>query len=281
MSRIFAVLLVALTLGCRADSSFTSQSTGEDAGAPMPLRDSAAAEPQQQRMIIRTASLTIVVADTRKAVDKVAATAEALGGYVSGSKVWREGELLRASISYRVPADKLNASLAAIRGDAVRVQSESMSSDEVTEEFVDLEARLKTLQATENELKVLMVAVRERSRKASEVLEMHQQLMNIRSESERVQGRMRYLQQMTALATANVDLIPDAIAQPVVEPGWQPVVVAKDAGRALVNALQVVVDVAIWLLIFVAPIVFLIAVAILIARRSITLVWRTRKSPSL
>ncbi len=280
MSRIIAVLLVALTLGCRAEErSFETTSKGaaeDNAAAP-----TAARVATEQRMIIRTASLAIVVADTRKAVEKVTTTAESLGGYVSGSKVWREGELLRASISYRVPADKLNASLAAIRGDAVRVQSESMSSDEVTEEYVDLDARLKTLQATENELKVLMVSVRERSRKASEVLEMHQQLMNIRSESERVQGRMRYLQQMTALATANIDLIPDAIAQPVVEPGWQPVVVAKDAGRALVNALQVVVDAAIWLLIFVAPIMFLISVAILIARRSITLAWRTRKSPSL
>jgi Rad3-related DNA helicase len=232
--------------------------------------------PQLQRMIVRSASLSIVVADTTKALEKVTATADAFGGYVSHSKVWRDAELLRGTVSFRVPADKLAPALAAIRGAAVRVQSESLTSEEVTEEFVDLEARLRTLQATETELKELMTVMRERSRKASEVLEMHQQLMNIRTEIERITGRIRYLQGMTTFASAHVDLIPDAIAQPVVEPGWQPVVVAKSAGRALVKALQHLTDMTIWVLILFVP----IGLMLFFVTRAITLMLRMRRSAS-
>jgi hypothetical protein len=246
-------------------SQASSKIAAEGGGAP---------QRQAARMIVRSATLSIVVADTSRALEKVTATADAFGGYVSNSKVWREGELLRGSVSFRVPADKLTPALAAVRGAAVRVQSESLNADEVTEEFVDLEARLRTLQATEAELKELMSVMRERSRKASEVLEMHQQLMNIRTEIERITGRIRYLQTMTTLASAQIDLIPDAIAKPVVEPGWQPVVVAKSAGRALVKALQGLTNVTIWLLVLFVP----IAVMLFVVGRAITLVWRMRRS---
>ena len=284
MSRFIIVVMLALAVaGCNKHETrgFEKTSVATLGVADARADQSAAPQEKQQRMIVRTANLAVVVADTGKAVEKVTATAEAFGGYISNSRVWREGELLRASVSFRVPADKLTAALTAIRGGAIRIESESTTSDEVTEEFIDLEARLRTLEATENELKILMVNVRERTRKASDVLEMHQQLMNIRTEIERVQGRIRYLRQMTAFATANVELIPDAIAKPVVEPGWQPLVIVEDAGRSLVKALQAVVSIVIWALIYFVPILLIVAMVALISRRAITLLWKMRRSASL
>ncbi len=186
-------------------------------------------------MIIRTANVSLIVSDTASSVDKITAAAESEGGYVSGSKI--------------------------------RVQSESMNTDEVTQEYVDLESQLRNLEATETELRELMKVMRERSKKASEVLEMHQQMMSIRSDIERIKGRIRYLSQQTALATLQVELVPDAIAQPVVQPGWQPVVVMKSAARSLVDALQGVVNVAIWLTIYLLPILLLIGAGVTIAWR--------------
>jgi ABC-type transporter Mla subunit MlaD len=135
-----------------------------------------------------------------------------------------------------------------------------MTSDEVTQEYVDLGSQLKNLEATENELRELMTAVREHSKKASEVLEMSQQLTTVRGQIEQIRGRMRYLEQMTSYATATVELIPDAVAKPVVEAGWQPVAVARDAARALTNLMRDVANAAIWLLIYALPIVLLLVI---------------------
>jgi chromosome segregation ATPase len=229
-----------------------------------------------QRMIIRTATMTIIVANTEQAINAITTAAERNGGYINDSKVWREGELLRGTLSLRVPASRLSATLAAVRGNAVRVQSESSSSQEVTEEFVDLESRLRNLEAAERELLALMTTIRERSRKASEVLEMHQQINNVRAEIEQIRGRMRYLSQMTSMSTLNVELVPDAIAKPVVEPGWQPLVVVKDAGRQLVSVLQSVANAAIWFVVYLLPVLLMLFVVTLIAWKLIAAATRQR-----
>jgi hypothetical protein len=216
-------------------------------------------------MIVRTATLTIIVADTGKTLDKITALVEQNGGCVSGSNVWRETEQLRAKLTLRVPGKTLRATLAAIRACGIRVQSETMSSDEVTQEYVDLGSQLKNLEATEVELRQLMTSIREHSKKASEVLEMSQQLTSVRGQIEQARGRMRYLEQSTSYATVNVELVPDAVAKPVVEPGWQPVAVAKDAARALTNVMQEIAGAAIWLLIYALPLLLVLAVAAFIA----------------
>jgi hypothetical protein len=216
-------------------------------------------------MIVRTATLTIVVADTGKALEKISSVVEQNGGYVSGSNVWRETEQLRAKLTLRVPSAGLRATLAAIRASGIRVQAETMSSDEVTQEYVDLGSQLKNLEATEVELRELMTSIREHSKKATEVLEMSQQLTSIRGQIEQARGRMRYLEQMTSYATVNVELVPDAVAKPVVEPGWQPVAIAKDAARALTNVFKEIASAAIWLLIYALPLVLLLGAGAFIA----------------
>lgn len=287
MRRIIIPVLLVLA-ACNRQESKSIPGRMSDASSPLyrvAVQDKASnlaaggEAPRQDRMIIRTANVSMIVSNTADAVEKVTAVAEKAGGYISDSRVWHQGDLLRGTLSIRVPAANLAATLAAIRRVAIRVESESVSSQEVTQEYVDLDSQLRNLRATEGELLQLMSVMRERSRRASEVLEMHQQIMSIRGQIEQIQGRLRYLQQMTAMATMNLELIPDAIAKPVIEPGWQPLVVMKDAGRALVSALQSCANVLIWFVLYVLPIVLLIGVALLAVLRGITLVWRMRKSP--
>jgi len=277
MRKLVPLLMIIAALACaRKESTLVAARSAVDMAPPadaggvqgMTLgAESRAVQAPPLRMIIRTANVSVIVGDTTNSVEKITAAAESVGGYVSGSKIWRDGELLRATISLRIPADKLTSTLSAIRSLAIRVQSESINTDEVTQEYIDLESQLRNLEATETELRELMKVVRERSKKASEVLEMHHQMMSIRADIERIKGRIRYLSQQTALATLQVELIPDAIAQPVVQPGWQPVVVMKDAARSLVDALQGVANVAIWFAIYLLPMLLLIGAGVTIAWR--------------
>ena len=232
----------------------------------------AAPAPKMPRMIVRTAEMRIVVADTTKTVDAVTKAVEAMGGFVSGSNIWREGELLRATLKLRVPAEKLTSTLASIRTLATRVDNETIASEDVSQEYVDLESQVRNLEATEAELRELLIVARKNSRRASEVLEVHEHLTMIRGQIEQAKGRMRYLSQVTSLSQISLEVLPDAIMKPVVERQWQPFVIAKDAMRALVGAMQSAATVGIWFLIYVLPIFGMLALLIValwkIARRS-------------
>ncbi|MCX7707891.1 MAG: DUF4349 domain-containing protein [Anaerolineae bacterium] len=217
-----------------------------------------------ERMIIRTANLNVVVSDTAQAQSAIIDAVNGMGGYVADASAWREGEQLRARLTVRVPAEKLDALLAAVKALSVRVQQENITGRDVTEEYTDLKAQLVNLEATERELRELLTEVRQKTGKAEDVLAIYRELTQIRGEIERVQGRMQYLNNLSALATLTVELIPDVLARPVVEPGWRPLETVKNAGRALVNTLKGLVDALIWIVIVVIPVLIILAIPVVL-----------------
>ncbi len=279
MKKLIAFIAVVLLIGCsrqevplpteapvQSVARVADSAKGAEAGALAP------GVTVPQPMIVRRAEMRIIAGDTTKVVDAVTKAAESAGGYVSDSSIWREGELLRAKLTLRVPSGKLTSTLASIRALAKRVDNETITSEDVSQEYVDLESRVRNLEATETELLELLKVARVNSRKATDVLEVHQQLSSIRGEIEQVRGRMRYLSQVTAMSSIGVEVVPDAITKPVVEPGWRPLVVAKDASRALVGVMQFFATAAIWFVIYVLPIVGILALMIVgawkLSRRS-------------
>jgi len=214
-------------------------------------------------MIIRTANLELIVNDAISVLNSLTSAVESRGGYFTESKQWREGEQVRVTATLRVPSEHLKATLAAARRLAVRVESETVSGQDVTAEFSDLGAQLRNLEATEIELRQLLVTVRQRSQKAADILEVYNELTKVRGEIERIKGRMKYLSDLTSLSTINVSLIPDAIAQPVVEPGWRPLGIVKEASRSLISSLKWIAGAAIWLLLFILPLMLIVLVPIL------------------
>jgi hypothetical protein len=246
-----------MVLACKNEEALSAPATLARVDAQQQQQQ----RPKADRMIVRTADVKIIVGDTATTLQKITAAAENAGGYVSDSRMWREGELLNATLTIRVPANELTATLAQIRGVAKRVDSETVSSSDVSQEYVDLGARLRNLEAAETELRALMTDVRARSKKASEVLEIHQQLTTIRGQIEETRGRMNYLEKVAAYSSINLTMIPDAIAKPIVQPGWQPAVILGDAGRALVVALQGMATFLIWLVVYILPIVVMLTFA--------------------
>ncbi|MFQ6059042.1 MAG: DUF4349 domain-containing protein [Anaerolineae bacterium] len=223
--------------------------------------------PIGERMIIRTADLAIKVEDTEQALAQIKGIATALGGYVASSNIWRASEGLRGTVTLRVPAESFDAAMEQIKDVGLEVERESISGQDVTEEYTDLDARLRNLEATEKELLELLTEVREKTRKAEDVLAVHRELTNIRGQIEQVKGRMQYLERMTALATITVELIP---REAIVRAGWAPGGTLQDALRGLVTALQALTDVAIWVVVFFLP----LALLVLIPLSAIFLLWR-------
>jgi len=248
------------------------------AGAPATAeRSPSAPAGDAERMIVRTAELSLVVAEAEPAMRAVTDLVTAAGGYIASSQTWRENNQLRGRMSARIPADRLDETLAGIKKLAVRVERENIGGKDVTEEYSDLNAQLVNLEATEKELRELLTEVRQKTQRAEDVLQVYQELTKVRGEIERIKGRMQYLSNQTALATVTLDLIPDVLARPVVEPGWRPLETIKNAGRALVNTLKWLVDALIWLVIVIVPVLILLALPIVLIVWGIRRLARRRK----
>jgi len=246
----------------------------EDEMAAMPGLPAIAAnsslESVEERMIIWTGDVSLIVKDAEESLEKVEAIAKDVGGYVVNSSSWYQDDQLRARLTIRVPSGEFDAAMAQLKDLAIKVESRNVSTQDVTEEYTDLDARLRNLEATETELLELLTEVRERTGKAEDVLAVHRELTNIRGQIEQLKGRMQYLEKMTAMATINVELIPDVLAKPLVVAGWRPTGTAANALRTLVTTLQRIVDIAIWLIIYVLPTLALIAIPFII----LGLIWR-------
>ncbi len=155
------------------------------------------------RMIIKTAELLCEVENFEAAAGRMRALAEESGGYlVSAQTSVRDDNRKSGMLTLRVPADKFETTLAALKKLVKKVETENLSGNDVTEEFYDLTARLENKRRAEQRfLEILKTA-----NKTSEILEVEQALVNVREEIERLEGRKRYLSDQVALSTITVRL---------------------------------------------------------------------------
>ncbi len=222
-----------------------------------------AVQAQEQRVIIYTGNISLIVKDTEESIRAITQLVNEQGGYVAGSNVYQSGEALRGSISVRVPAERYQTVMEGLRSQSVRVERENSSSQDVTEEFTDLQARKDNLERTEAALQTLLEE-RQRTGSTSDILEVYRELTDIRGQIEQIEGRLRYLANQSALSTINIELIPDVLSQPVTIGTWQPQGVAKEALQALIVALQGVINLLIWLTIFVLPLALVVLLPLVV-----------------
>ena len=207
-----------------------------------------------ERIILKNASMTLSVEDPASAMNAFIAMAEQMGGFVVSSNLYyyqieNGTEVPQASISMRVPAERLDEALTQIESGAGRVLNKSLGGQDVTREYTDLGSRLANLQEAENQLVIIMAS----ATKTQDVLDVHNQLIFIREQIEVIQGQMKYFEQSAAFSVINLEIVADAAVQPLTVGGWEPVGVAKDAIQALVNSLTGIANAVIWLALYVLP----------------------------
>ena len=201
----------------------------------------------QDRMIVRTGDMALVVEDVIKARDDIAQLAARFDGYVVSSSIWGEEAEMRGQISIRVPDEKFDQALTELSNLAIRVNSESTNSQDVTEEYIDLQSRLKNAEATEKQYLVLL----EKATDVEDILKIYESLSQIRQQIEQIKGQMQYLERTSSMSIISVSLEPQATTKPLVHAGWSAKEALKSAVRGLVRTGQVLGTIAIWLIIFI------------------------------
>jgi hypothetical protein len=218
-----------------------------------------AGSPPTDRVVIQTGSLTLVVTDPAVRVIEIRQMAEAMGGFVVSSYVYKTGYGIeglttdQASITVRVPAARLDEVLNQIKQGAVEVRSENISGEDVTQQFTDLQSRLRNLEAAETQLLDIMTT----ATKIPDVLAVYTQLVQVQGEIEAVKGQIQYFSESAAFSALSVELIPDEAAQPIETGSWDPKGTVKNAVESLLRALQGLADLAIWIVIYLLPVALL------------------------
>ncbi|NQS91476.1 MAG: DUF4349 domain-containing protein [Chloroflexi bacterium] len=213
----------------------------------------------QSRMVIKNATLSIVVEEPGVSIDTISKMAADMGGFVVSSNLYRiqvEGglEVPQASITIRVPSDKLDLALAEIKSGAGQILSENISGQDVTQEYTDLESRLKNLERAETQLDEIM----KQAYQTEDVLSVYNRLVEVQEQIELNKGQMKYFEQSAALSAISINIQANEAVQPLKIGNWQPVGVAKRAIQALINTLEFIANMLIWISLYILPVVLIL-----------------------
>ena len=235
-----------------------------------------------ERLVIQNADLSIVVIDPEAKLDEIAKMAETMGGFVVSKNVYQTTtsnniRVPAGNILVRVPAENLEDALAQIKVDAVEVQNENRSGQDVTREYVDLQSRLKTHEQAAEQLSEIL----EQKTESEEVIEVFNQLVYHREQIEILKGQISYYEEAAALSAITVNVSAEETLQPLEIAGWRPAGVARDALQALINFFQGFVNFLIWLIILILPAGLLLLGLLWVLWRVFRSAWRrlfTRKA---
>jgi hypothetical protein len=289
---VTAIVLIAAFTGCSMDQLAAPEGKGfYEEGEPViveeaatsretPQEDLAATEEEiyeeetrysdtadiEERKVIKTAYIDLEVGEGKfeKIVFDITRLAEKNGGFVSHTSSYSdsEGNLTGGNVTIRIPHDRYNSALDVIK-EMGTVKSISVSGQDVTQEYTDLESRLRNMEAQEEVLLELMAE----SDDVSDSIEVQRELSNVQEQIEIIKGRMNYLDNMVSLSTIEVYLHePEPISE---ASGWGFIEALKKGLRGAVTVFNFVVV----FIIAASPLIVLIAIIIII----IWLIVRSRR----
>ena len=166
----------------------------------------------QERVVIYNAHVSLETSDIQGTLAKTRGLAEAYGGYVASSSRSAYGMQNRAEIAIRVPKDKFHAAVQQIETYG-KVLDEGTSSEDITQQYIDLKARLNNLLRQEERLREIL----DMAKTVDEILRVENELTRIRGDIDSLQGQINYLEGVSEMSLISVTLTEPA--PPFTPPG--------------------------------------------------------------
>jgi hypothetical protein len=232
--------------------------------APEPNAQGGAAATGWDRYVIRNGEAYLTVKDVEAAAGEVTRIATEAGGFVSGSNVRRDNTRVFAELVIQVPAEAFDRVVGELKSLATVVESVRTTTQDVTEEYVDNEATLANLRASEDSTRRLL----SQTGKMEDIVVVQRELTRIRGEIEKIEGRQRFLKRRVDMSTINVHLATEApVSLASARSGWQPLRTAATAWEGSLTFLSGMLDSLIAVFIFFWWAIPLIVVALYLLRR--------------
>lgn len=251
--------------------NLSDQSLGAAPTTPVPapalvaVSNSARASTQRSanRKIITNGDLRLQVADIDQSVTQIAKLAADFNGYVVKSEVSGEGNTRTGNIQIRIPSDQFQTAWDRLKTFGTKVARETLSGEDVSERYIDLKARLNSLQATAKRTQELLAM----AKTADEALKVNIEMGRLQEQIESLMGQLQYIENRADFATFTVFL---EMERPVPVPveAWQPGATVERAFHFLVGLGRMIADVVIWSLIVGLPVLFVVWGSIQLVKRS-------------
>lgn len=216
------------------------------------------------RMVIKDGQMRLLVTDTDTALDRALQAIGDVGGYIISSRTWYQTgsngvNYKYASLTLGVPADQFENAMRRLRAIALRVLDENASGQDVSDEYVDLQSQLTNLEATRDRIRSFL----DNAKTVEESLRINSELAKIEAEIEKVKGRMNYLSNRAAFSTLTVTFEPEippltptptrTITPTPTPVPWNPGKTVDSATKTLTNIYQALIELAIWGVIVLVP----------------------------
>jgi len=242
------------------------------AGAPAPAADAAgntsanapsgAPLPQPDQKIIKNAIIKLEVEQVPSALNQITLLSSQYGGHVLESRSWYAQDYPHATYKFAVPVERFEETIEQVRH-LGKVLDEQTGGQDVTDQYVDLEARIRNQEATAERIRGFL----DQTRTVDEALKVNQQLAQVEEQLEQLKGQRNALGQRAAFSTISVEFspaIPNTGAK--LSGTWSPLGTLAEATDALAAILRVLVDIIIWLVVLSLPFILIGGVIFLIVR---------------
>lgn len=246
-----------------------------DGVMPPPVVPSILGEQTADRKVIQNGSLELVVKRTEDAVSAIKGIAVSLGGFVENANIYETSDNKKAgSMTVRVPAGNLEKAMSEAKLLAVKVDRESVDARDVTDQYIDIEIRLKNMRAEEAQYRAILA----RAEKIDDVLNVTARLSEVRQRIESAEGQLDYLSRQVDMSVLYIGLLSEADVE-VFGVVWSPLAVIKESARdglqSIVDFINVLINVAFQL----PAIALVLAVGVAVLWTLWKIVMRFKKKP--
>ncbi len=241
MNTFFGANLLNVTVP-RTQTSMDSSLSSISLGAPSagrtiyPIQPEFAPQPDvQDRLVIEQSNISLLVQDVTAVQNNILNFVRENGGYMVNTSLSNPEDAPNSTVTVRVPGDKLDTVLNFLRSQSVKVVSENLSGQDVTDQYVDVEERLRTLENTKARFETILNQAEE----IDDISRVTQQIVSYQQQIDALKGQQQALEQNAQMAKITIYLSTDELALPYTpSETWRPEVIFKNAVRSLVSTLR-------------------------------------------
>ncbi|KIV50755.1 hypothetical protein TS65_29220 [Aneurinibacillus migulanus] len=245
---ILGLISILLTAGCGAsnqnpDSSMTDTSQSQITEIADNTNPNTAPSEKKQAgmaaMMVYQAELGLNVKDFATSQKSLTQLVEKMNGYIVEASSYNQGEgdsLLNGDFRIRIPNTKFNTFLEETEKLALKVTNRTIQGRDVTEEYIDLEARLASKQVLEKQLLGFM----KNAQKTSDLLQIAQDVNKVQTEIEQLKGKMKYLKNQSDFATVTIHMTESKAVLPSLSDN--PVSTWDKTKQQFMNSIKFMVD---------------------------------------
>ena len=197
-----------------------------------------------ERLVVQESNLSLLVKDVLETKNKIIKYAQDNGGYLVSSRVSNPQEAPTATVTIRVSSEKLEDALKYFHSLAIKVVSENLTGQDVTDQYVDIEKHIAQLETTKSRFETILA----QATQISDISNLNREIINIQNQIDSYKGQKMSLEKNAELAKLTIYLSTDEMALPYTpSKPFRPAVVLKLAVRSLIGTLTTLAKLAIWL----------------------------------